>query len=240
MNLADWLIVICIALRGLVGMTRGLAASLFGVLGSVGGLVIAWRAAGPLTTLLETTTGVVTGLAGLFTRFTERAIPALAGAGTQLTQAKLEQLLGTQALPATVRDHLAASLPDTTAMIRQAGSLAAVVSRTLATVLITALIFAIIYQLCRFLGAALAYQLSRAVRNTPLSLPNHLGGLLFGLFEGAVAAMLAIGLIGLIMPLFPAGNFVATTLAGSRVAQMLEGAFYALIPVKTLLPGAVR
>lgn len=237
MNWIDWVIIICLAIAALRGMARGLAISVAAIVGTLGGLFVAWQASGPLAAWLELTTGAVSRLTAFFARYMDRVVPATTGSA-QLTQGTVAQALASPAIPPAVRDFLSARLTQTAQLATDVGTAASMLARTLAGALVTAAAFIVVYYLCSAIAIAIGRTLNRAADRSILNLPNHLGGAAFGLLQGAVVAMLLIGVLSLIMPLLPPDSAIVGAFAGSRFGQLLIKAFYTLIPLQALFPSA--
>lgn len=236
MNLIDIVILIILLVSAIAGFRRGLAQSLAGIIGSVGGLIAGYQFARPVAARAELLWGVTTRLAAFCAKYVKVVLPATASLPENATPTMVQQALSAQSIPAPIRDYFLRNMNDTLAQLGS-GSLTDLLARTLAGLLITAVAFTVIYLLCRAVALLIGAWLTHLAERSPLNMPNHFGGGLIGLLEGAIGVTLAVGLLTMVVALLPPTGTMAVTCAQSGLVKLFAKAFYALVPA-AIFPGA--
>lgn len=241
MNLVDILILVALLTTTIVGFRRGFARSLASIAGSIGGLILGYQYSRPLADRAEQFWGITTGLANVFARYVRLVIPAAAGLPANATPVMVEQALTSQNIPAPMRDFFLRNMSETLAQIGDlGGSLTELPARTLAGMLVTAVSFTLIYIVCRCVAWLIGAALTRLAENSPLNVPNHFGGGLIGLLEGAIGVTLFVGLATMVVALLPADNAIALAFTRSGLVKLFARAFYALVPASFIPPTGPR
>lgn len=230
MNAIDIIIVIVLIAQAAVGFRRGLALALASVSGAIGGLILGYRYAQPLALKADQLLGVTARLAAFLARYLKAVIPTSAPLPKNATPAMIEQALRAESIPAPLRDYLTVHINDALTQYSLAASAADLIARALAGLLATAVIFGLLFLVCRTLTYAIGAWLTHLAERTPLNLPNHFGGALFGLLEGLLGVTLLVGVLTTLLTLLPESNVIAKTWSSSGLVKLFAKAFYALLP----------
>ena len=230
LNAIDIIIVIILVAQGAAGFRRGLALALASVSGAVGGLILGYRCAQPLALKADQLWGVTTHLTAFLARYMKAVIPASAALPKNATPAMIEQALRAETIPTPLRDYLTLHLADFLAHCSRAESAVDIIARALAGLLVTAAIFGLLFLVCRTLTYAVGVWLTSLAARTPLNLPNHFGGALFGLLEGLLGVTLLVGVLTTLLTFLPDSNVVAKAWSTSGLVKLFAKAFYALLP----------
>ncbi|MCL6580515.1 MAG: CvpA family protein [Firmicutes bacterium] len=233
MNLLDWVIAVGLAIGAIRGFRRGLVRSAAGLLGLFLGLILASRLYESLARYVEARYGLVTRLAGSLAEHLPLAEPvgSAPAAGGQLVDA-----IRGLGLPESVCRYLsdaAARLglgPGATV----AEGVALVIAWSIVGILAFVAIFIVVQILATFLGGVVR----GIIRLTPLSLLDHLGGLVVGAAWAAVGMAVTVGLLEVASSI-PALAFARPLLDGSVLAPSLSAVFRVLLPRVPALFGRI-